>query len=222
MPPVVSFPARLLASTALILIAQALALPQSPGESPRQPESATPASTSNQQVLADSENDFSNQQGKANWSYLYYVGARDGSGSYGPDDALPMKWEKSRDNQREYWAGPLQWYQISKENSQPQIVNGCFQGWTVRRWTSDRAGEVHIAGHVASHSAEGDGICFKVFVDGKELFSKTLSPKAEADIDLASKLNKGSRIDFAVTPGPALDANYDNAQYKVSISAVGK
>ena len=101
-------------------------------------------------------------------------------------------------------------------------MNGCFQIWTVRRWTSDREGSLHVVGHASRNSQEGDGVGVKVFLDGKELFTKMLPPASTADFDLTVEITKGSRLDFVVTPGPALDPNFDYTGFQVVISASAK
>ncbi len=172
------------------------------------------------QTIADSQNDFSGVQGKAGWSYLFFISNKDGTDLYVPDDSRPMIWSPGKGGRQPAWAGPGQWYIQTDAAAEPQAINGSFQGWTVRRWTSDRAGTIHIAGHASRDSKEGDGVEIKVFVDGKELFSKLLPPGAATDLDLTTPVNKGSRLDFVVTPGPALDATFDSTGWRISISAV--
>jgi hypothetical protein len=87
----------------------------------------------------------------------------------------------------------------------------------VRRWTSDRTATLHIVGHASRESKEGDGVGIKVFIDGKELFSKLVAPASTADFDLNTAIARGSRLDFVVTPGPALDANYDATGFRITI-----
>lgn len=168
-------------------------------------------------MVADSQGDFSSQQGKAGWSYLYFISNKDGTDTYVPDDARPMNWEPARGGRTAAWAGPEQWYIQTETSSEPQVINGSFQGWTVRRWTSDRTATLHIVGHASRESKEGDGVGIKVFIDGKELFSKLVAPASTADFDLNTAIARGSRLDFVVTPGPALDANYDATGFRITI-----
>jgi hypothetical protein len=171
----------------------------------------------NEQTIADSQNDFSGVQGNAGWSYLFFISNKDGTDLYVPDDSRPMNWSPAKAARKAAWSGPVQWYIQTETGAEPQAINGCFQGWTVRRWTSDRAATLHITGHAGRASKEGDGVGIKVFIDGKELFSKLLPPAAATAVDLTTPVNKGSRLDFVVTPGPGLDANFDATDFRVTI-----
>ena len=70
--------------------------------------------------------------------------------------------------------------------------------------------------------AKGDGIGCKVFLDGKELFSKLLAPKTGAEIDLSPAVRKGSRLDFIITPGPGLDSSFDSTGFRITILTAPK
>jgi hypothetical protein len=168
------------------------------------------------QILADSVWDFSGQQGKANWTYGYYGSNKDGSAPYAPDKIELMNWVPSPGDWEDRWFGPSQWFCISQGAASPAAINK-GQGWTVRRWTSDRSGLIHVVGHAGHGDTHGDGVCVKVFLDGKEVFTKLLSHKSETNIDLNATVAKGSRLDFVVTPGPGVDASYDATGFRVTI-----
>ena len=156
-----------------------------------------------QPLIADSQSDFSGTQGKAGWSYLFFISNKDGTDLYVPDDARPMNWSPGKGGRQAAWSGPGQWYVQSDAGAEPQAINGSFQGWTVRRWTSDRTATLHITGHASRDSKEGDGVIIKVFVDGKELVSKPVAPASTVDLDLTTPVIKGSRIDFMSPRAPA-------------------
>ena len=55
-------------------------------------------------------------------------------------------------------------------------------------------------------------------MDGKELFNKLVPPASSTDIDLSVPITNGSRVDFVVTPGTTLDANYDATEFHAIIA----
>ena len=169
------------------------------------------------ELLADSVSDFFDEQGKAGWSYLSYISNADGLAVYAPDKAeiltsatTPGGWER-------FWKDPQGGTpNISQGNTHPASVKD-NQVWTVRRWTSNHSGPIHIVGKASRTNKNGDGVGVKVLLDGKELFNKLLPPASETEIDLSSTVKKGSRVDFVVTPGPGLDTNSDSTGFHVAI-----
>jgi hypothetical protein len=145
-----------------------------------------------ERVLADSATGFAGEQGASGWGYFYYVSNKDGSAAYQPDKVRAMTWQASPGDWAYVWAGPGQWFIVGRGDAHPSSIEG-GQGWTVRRWTSDRAGPIRIRGQ-ASRGANGDGTAVKVFLDGKELLSRMLSPKGSATIDLKADVRNGSRL----------------------------
>jgi hypothetical protein len=180
-----------------------------------------PAGSRNGQTIADSQNDFSNKQGTGGWSYLFFISNKDGTDTYVPDDARRMWWAPARAKKPAAWAGPEQWYNHTATSSEPVVINGCFQGWAVRRWTSDRTATLHITGHASRDSKDGDGVGIKLFIDGKESYAKLLAPASATDFDLSAAVHKGSLLDFVVTPGPGLDATFDSTGIHITISSAG-
>jgi len=168
-----------------------------------------------EQVLADSARDFSSEQGKDNWTYLYFASNKDGSAAYDPTQAQPMKWEPSPGDWQDYWAGPAGYFFIGEANCSPSVVNR-GQGWAVRRWTSPISGLIHIVGQVR-RLAQGDGVGVQVYLDGNKIFSRMLTPDSSTTIDLNLVVEKAARLDFVVTPGPGLDANYDATSEEIMI-----
>jgi hypothetical protein len=81
----------------------------------------------------------------------------------------------------------------------------------VRRWISDVSGNVRITGRVA-RGADGDGVQAVIMVDGEETFAAEVGgaegPTA-LDYDVVAVVEKGSLVDFILTPGPGVDVNFD-------------
>lgn len=176
-----------------------------------------------QSPITNSAEDFSDEQGKKGWSYLYYTSSKDGKGTYVPDDALPMKWAANKNEGKDIWSGPLPWYSLGRESAKSRVLDAGYQAWAVRRWTSDFDGEMTISGSVKCTAAAGegpdagDGIGLRIFVDGKEVLNKLLPPQAAEEIQVRTPVRRGSKVDFAVTPGPGLNAQFDGAQFHAVI-----
>ena len=181
-----------------------------------------------QSPLADSVGGYSGEQGKQGWSYLYYVSSKDGTGTYVPDDARPMKWAATSGDAKEIWLAPQPWLSLSRESAKSRVVDDCYQGWAVRRWTSDQDGEIEIRGSAkctakAGEGDEaGDGVLLRIFVDGKEVFNKPLPPQAVAEFQIPTPIRRGSKVDFAITPGPGLNALFDGAHFNATIGKATK
>lgn len=186
------------------------------------------AQMSAQSPLADSVGGYSGEQGKQGWSYLYYVSSKDGTGTYVPEDALPMKWAANSGDAKEIWIAPQPWFSLSRESAKSRVVDDCYQGWAVRRWTSDQDGEIEIRGSAKCTAKAGDGddagdgVLLRVFVDGKEIFNKPLPPQAAEEFKIPTAVRRGSKVDFAITPGPGLNALFDGAQFNATIGKAVK
>jgi hypothetical protein len=113
------------------------------------------------------------------------------------------------------WSGPGQWYQLGPEGAQPSAANG-NQLWAVRRWTSTVNGDVHLKGE-ATRGESGDGIGFKIFVDGQPVYTKLIPPKGDEKIDQTITVKTGSQVDFAVTPGPGTNTSFDATGFTMTI-----
>ena len=174
-------------------------------------------------AIADSVAGFSVEQGKQGWSYLYYISSKDGTGTYAPEDALPMKWGSKSGDTTDHWNAPFTYFTLGPESAKSRVIEGVYQGWAVRRWTSDQDGEIEISGSVkctakaGDAGSAGDGIGLKIFLGGKELLNKLLAPQESVEIQLRTPVRKGSTVDFAVTPGPGLNALFDGSQFRVII-----
>jgi hypothetical protein len=167
-------------------------------------------------VVADSITGFSGKQGENGWTYGWCTSNKDGSAPYQPDHIQMMKWLPSVGDWFDSWAGPGEWFKITESGCQPSAANGA-QCWAIRRWTSAIAGPVHIVGNVERSDPHGDGVGCKIFLDGQEVFSKLIKPEGHEAIDLNITLKEGSKLDFAVTPGPGTDSSYDSTGFHASI-----
>ena len=84
--------------------------------------------------------------------------------------------------------------------------------WAVRRWRSPINGTVRIVGSISRSSSRGDGSRARILVDGAEIFAANLSSgdrQPELEYELNVPVSIGTIVDFAVTPGPGSDIDYD-------------
>lgn len=176
-------------------------------------------------ILAWSEQDFSDGQGAGAWQYGHYdgdgAGQGDGIEPTGPytDDDFELL-EPTEDAWGWHWGdqrlGPIQ---ISEDGAHPSAVEDRAV-WAVRRWVSDVAGTLQISGTIAS-STQGDGIRAAILVDGVEVFSADVGGpdgRTRVDYAIAPVVEEGARIDFAVTPGPGTDVDFDATEFTALIT----
>lgn len=171
-------------------------------------------------VISDSEHEYGGPDTKSAWSYLYEGNDKTGSTAYDPGAAVPMQWTPSPGDWADLWSGPGKYFNVGASGAQPGGVSG-GQGWAIRRWTSTVNGKVHIVARITT-GTQGDGCGFKVFVDGKEMFSKLLPAKGKDTIDLIQEVRTGTKVDFVATPGPGTDTSFDNAGYRIQILTPSK
>jgi hypothetical protein len=171
-------------------------------------------------IIADAGTGFSNQQGQNGWNYYTYTSNGDGSSAYDPSKTEEMNYTITPGDWGYRWSGPGQWFEIGAENTQPSAAGG-NQLWTVRRWTSTVGGDLHLVGEV-TRGEGGDGVGCKIFVDGQPVYSKLIPPKGDERIDQNITVKTGSLVDFAVTPGPGTDTNFDSTGFKMTLLTVPK
>lgn len=171
-------------------------------------------------ILADSSDDFSQTQGDGNWYYGTFENEAP-QGAYDPAAFAPLpnyvatEWD-------DQWSGPLQFLKISQSGQHPGVDNG-HPVWAVRRWASPIAGAIEISGSFVRGTG-GDGSGVHVFVDGHPLFGALLGGgnSIRGQFDVKALVNKGSKVDFTVDPGPAANIEFDatevNAVIKKAIS----
>lgn len=171
-------------------------------------------------MIADAASEFTGPDVTNSWSYWFFANNRAGSAPYDPDKAQPMQWTPSPGDWDDIWSGPGKWFTVGAGSAQPNVVSG-GQGWAIRRWTSTVDGPVHVLAKIST-AQQGDGCGFLVFIDGQPAYSKLLPAKQKDTLDLSPVVHKGTRIDFIATPGPATDANYDVAGFRIQILTLAK
>jgi hypothetical protein len=176
-------------------------------------------------ILAWSARDFGDVQGAGGWQYGHYDGDGQGQGDgieptgrYTDDDfelLVPVENAWAR-----HWGDPqLGPIQISGGGAHPSAVEGRAV-WAVRRWASEVAGTVQIAGTIGS-SAKGDGTQAIILVDGAKVFSAEVggaNGQTRLEYDLSVVVEEGSLVDFVVTPGPGTDVNFDGTEFTALIT----
>jgi hypothetical protein len=161
-------------------------------------------------VLADSLHDFSSAQGSP-WSYGVFMG---GSTAFMPlPNFVITDWVKT-------WTGQYPYISLTASDQHPSAV-GETPVSAVRRWKSNYAGSVRIAGHFRC-GTQGDGVGVSVLVDSQRRFRKLLgggngNPVVES-FDFIQTVRPGTIIDFAVDPGPSVNIDYDATTVYVTIS----
>lgn len=169
---------------------------------------------------ADAHADFSVAASGNRWHYGAYLMARPtGTGICAAPDAEPIDLQV-RQNAWESFHGDPRWpaLRVAAGTQHPAGSQGRAV-WAVRRYRSDVAGPVHVRG-AFSRGGKGDGAGACILLDGKPLFEALLPPGADqrAEFDLSIQLPAGGRLDFVVTPGPALDINDDAVAVTAQLS----
>jgi hypothetical protein len=169
-----------------------------------------PPRTITQVVLADSVRDFSGTQGYRGWSFGAFVGSS-------TDLELATNYEVT--DWTQVWGSAYPWLTISTGDQHPSTT-GSVPVSAVRRWTSNYEGSVHLTGQFQC-GVGGDGVGVSVFVDGQRIIHQSLGGggSISAPLDFVQTVHVGSRIDFAVDPGPGNDINFDATALNVRILA---
>jgi hypothetical protein len=175
-------------------------------------------------IAAASEEGFGSVQGLSGWHYGYYDGTGEGEGD-GADPAGPYTDDDFDrlplfDREGHTWRDPgLTWLAISRSAAHPSAV-GDRPMWAVRRWVSSVDGAVRIIGKIVPASAQGDGTSARILVDGTEIFAAEIgggSGQEALEYEALATVEKGSAIDFAVTPGAGIDINFDATAFTAII-----
>jgi hypothetical protein len=173
-------------------------------------------------LLADSVEDYSDQQGKAGWSYGFDDGRGAGdslnSAAYAADDFKLMVPVTDRWGRK--WGEPrYPWLAVGPYSTHPSRSAGRPIS-AIRRWTSSASGPVRIRGHIIHAAQQGDGVTAHIAVDGRLVLSANLGGAwgtQEIEYDVNANLRSGSRVDFIVTPGPHGDINFDSTTFEARI-----
>ena len=188
-------------------------------------------------ILANSVTEFSSTQGRSNWFYGYWEKKSDANGIYDPVNdfvAFPRGtgntlsktnyWNGSRWD----WPSPANppWTELTSTGGNPSGDNGdplLAVHWAIRRYVSETNGPLRITGTLASYSTNGtcgDGIIGRIFVDGVEVFQRTLFGQSHG-YSVVVNANLGSLIDFIIDPGAANDDQCDTATFTAVILPAG-
>ena len=175
-------------------------------------------SAANGKIVADSELQFSNAQGKNGWQYGYYE--VNGQKPNPTDFKLLPQYRVT--DWKEEWFGGTQWLSITSTEQHPG-VNGDHQMWSTRRWTSSVAGRVRITGEL-SRGTKGDGSTAHILVDGTEVFARLLGggQSLKAQFDVMVPVRVGSLIDFAIDSGPGTNTDFDGVTIKATIAQLNE
>jgi hypothetical protein len=176
-------------------------------------------------ILAWSQPDYGDVQGAGGWHYGHYDGDGEGRGSgMGPtgaytDDDFELL-VAAEDAWEGYWGDPkLGPIAVRQDGAHPSAVEGRAV-WAVRRWVSDVAGTVQISGAIGGDD-EGDGTRAAILVDGTEVFSADVGgPDGPESLEyaIAAVVKEGSVVDFAVTPGPGTNVDFDSTSFTALIT----
>ncbi|HYW79703.1 MAG TPA: hypothetical protein VE890_09010, partial [Thermoguttaceae bacterium] len=174
--------------------------------------------------VADSATDYSNKQGANNWFYGFYAGDGAGQGDgdqplgpYTDDDFGPMTHVQTVWGYN--WAGPAKYLSLKPEGGHPEVIQG-RPAWAVRRWKSTVSGPVRLVGFFRRTDEQGDGTGGRILIDGVQVYETTVggeSHPGEVSFDVVVPVHEGSLIDFAITPGPTVDTQYDATQSRATI-----
>jgi hypothetical protein len=195
-----------------------------------------PAGPSSATVIANSDLDFSGNQGGGGWFYGYWDKEADANGTYEPADFVQfLRGTGNQLNSTNFFNGTVwmfpppnnpPWTFLSRTGGHPTAENGNSSlpiHWAVRRYVSETNGPLRISGTIACQSSNGicgDGIVGRIFVDGVEVWSKrafyeSLGYSVNVDANL------GSIIDFAIDPGDGNNDFCDSTTFTAVIRTAG-
>ncbi len=159
-------------------------------------------------LLADSTADFSAQQGGSGWSYGCVMGNTAGF--------IPLSTYRVTDWKRE-WADRHPHLSITETDQHPSVT-GSEKIAAVRRWTSDRTGQVQITARFQT-GVRGDGVGVEIRAADRVLFSRTLGGGGATVADFSTTLpvRPGTTLDFSVDPGPDHNIDFDATVVSVRI-----
>ena len=171
-------------------------------------------------VLADSEVDYTKEQGGNNHWYGYYKFKQYNAESFAEMEHVQTIWGYN-------WAPKDSGYPhmyFSATGVHPGVREG-FPVWSVRRWKSEYAGKAQITGNFSVSNDRSDGVGMRVLVDGLQVASFLSGGKDRPGVtpfDFTVELKAGSFVDFAFTPGAAAHLDYDASGYNFTIRALDK
>ena len=149
-------------------------------------------------VIADSDSEFSETQGKDNWYYGY------------KEDQLLAPFEEMNiyDSQNQVWQVESDTYKTSlfakggvPNAIEPSGQNLAAKQFAVRRWLSEVDGEITLTGVLESKSVEkgGDGVKGYIIVNGQRVWSGTAKNSQPVKYSVTATVKKGDPVDLAIS-----------------------
>jgi hypothetical protein len=158
-------------------------------------------------VVADTVEDFSNEQGQNGWFYGSWAAASDADGSYDPaTDFRPMEYcrentwlPEGRCDAEQEWTQNLS-HGLQHAETRPVLE------LPVRRWVSDVSGPARISIEHHAGGPSGDGTRALLLLDGVEIWRHDADPGAEAaTAALEVELEQGSLLEQLIHPRQGQD-----------------
>ena len=198
---------------------------------------ADPAVASTATVIADSAGEFGSTQGENNWYYGYWDKRNDANATYELADFVEFP-RGTGDilNSTNYWNGTSwnwpapadpPWTELTRTGGHPAGANGSPTDpihWTIRRYVSENGGQLRISGTLATSGSSGtcgDGTVGRIFVDGVEVFQRTVF-----DLSLGYSVlvnaTVGSIIDFVIDAGSGDNDFCDTTTFTATIRSVNE
>jgi hypothetical protein len=163
-------------------------------------------------VVADQLEDWdrTGRQGVHGWYYGYYDAASDSDRVYDAFSDFTQNDPQWAWSGAEWSLGPGNppWTLIGPEAWHPNgSAGGVNVQWAIRRWVSQAAGPIKILlGGAKQNLACGNGVTFRVFVNGEARFSRSIAANDSTGFTttlLVNDVDFGDLIDFALDPtGP--------------------
>ena len=162
-------------------------------------------------LLAEADADFtSDATASGPWTYGAYRMPRQAQ-SVCPTPKGPLLALQQRTNAWEHYYGDPRWpiLRVGAGVLHPAANMGEAL-WAVRGYRSHTAQILRVRG-AFSRKGKGDGAGTCILLDGAPVFEAQLPAggRQRQEFDLQVQLTAGSRLEFLVTPGPALDTSYD-------------
>ena len=167
-----------------------------------------------QNTIADSIEDWSatGQQGSRGWNYGYYNRTADGDATYHYNTDFTSTNDPNWTFAGAWGAGPGDppWTSLGQTDVHP---GSGPEHWPIRRYTSDSAGRVLLAGTIVNIGCGGD-VNARIFVDGVQIFSRVVAGSGYG-FAVPATVSVGSKIDFAIDPNGS--DGCDNTRFTATI-----
>ncbi len=168
--------------------------------------------------IANSEAEFSGEQGLNNWSYGYRNYTTDGGGEdYNPSSGfIPFAGGSAGgawDGTTQQWTGTAwdlstsgaPWTLLQATGTHPNGTNNVDEHWTIRRWTApdfDTITPIAIMWHTRKANTANDGVSGSVHLNGVQIDKQTIPGTDTTGVYRVVYANAlpGARIDLALTP----------------------